>query len=412
MTPFAKKLLLVLGMVLTLAMVGRCTGGPDDVRSGLDPYPVSAPCLSGLAERRCLSLKALATKVAGPVEKLDADAIVLAGISKPEMVMTDPDNGDVILVGIYQPDAPVLHLDDLVVMLRNAMERQPYIHCSLDPMPKSINRLQEHLAKPAPLSNAVAMEEYRRDLVEAVGPQRTRIGGVNEQSRVAHTMIDADYYMKKVSQGHILVEGVTSGVARSGGAKSMSMARHWFHVADGSPSFVRDEGIIELASCRVVVLTEGQMAAADGSLHDAGPADASSQRFSDEFSEQMTAIAEEEASVARLLSMYKLLALTQAMVHHGFVAKAGLDLTPLVKCPLLAPTPMPNALPGLANIRVTTTETSRHIRYQARIVAGGVSMDVPVTQASFAPASTPVLRETQSKVVAARPTRQALWWPM
>ena len=49
-------------------------------------------------------------------------------------------------------------------------------------------------------------------LREAVGPQKVLVGGVPTNSRHGHVMIDADYHMKRVSQGHVKVPDVTSAI--------------------------------------------------------------------------------------------------------------------------------------------------------------------------------------------------------
>ena len=377
---------------------------------------LQAPCLSGPAQQRCLSLKQLMAELRAEAggKPLNADALVLAGITRLEMVMTDP-AGDVILLGMYIPGAPPMHLDELAVILRNVRtgkgRRGAEIHCSLDPSPEGIRRISQHLKTPAPLTDEQAMEKYRQGLAQAAGPQRTRIGNVPKSSRLAHTMIDADYFMKRVSQGHISIKGVIATIdAPRNGATGAAMARFWYHMAAGMPAFIEDEGIIELAECRVVILTERQRAAADGTLHDAGTSAETAQTFARTFSEQLPAIAQEEPSVARLVSMYRLLAVTKAMIHRGFDREAGLDLSPLDEYKLRLTQPMPNALPGLANVRVQRRETDRRIHYTGRIVCGGVSMEIPLGAKSFARAATPKLRRAQLAVTSGRPMPKALWW--
>lgn len=414
--PKTVAILAVICLVPYVAL--RCTPQehaepPATVKACVDDSVVQSPCLSGPAQRRCLSLRRLMEELRAEAggKPLSADALVLGGITRADMVVTDPDGGDVILVGMYVPNAPPLHLDDLAVILWNVQGNGQYIHCSLDPSPTSIRRIEQYIKARAPLRDEQAMEEYRKGLARAAGPQCTRIGGVPKVSRLAHTMIDADYFMKRVSQGHIRVEGVTGAIdAPYSGGSGAAMARYWFHLADGMPVFVEDDGIIELADCRVVVLTERQRAAADGSLHDAGRPSESIQTFAREFSRQLPAIAQNEPSVARLISMYRLLAITKAMTYRGFTGDAGLDLSPLAEYQLRLPKPMPDALPGLANVRIRRHETARHIRYEGRIVCGGVSMEIALGAKSFAQAATPKLCRAQHDVMSARSAPGALWW--
>lgn len=207
-------------------------------------------------------------------------------------------------------------------------------------------------------SGVVCQGEFLSNVRETVV-----IGGVPQSSRHAHVMIDADYHMKKVCQGHARVSDVTSYLdkvveqiqrrARAGEdltAFRLRMSRFWFHVGQGGPTFAKAEGIVRLTQCPVVVLTEKQNATADGRLYDADEEDPIATAFAAEFSRHMSQAAQSVPVYADLENLYRLRALLLAMCHQGADREAGLDLGFFLRdYRHQAEAPMPQSLPGLTN---------------------------------------------------------------
>src|SRR6266446_338290 len=187
-------LLIVLAVFLASIRATRAAGDPLSVPPGF--------------ERFFLSLRVLSQKVSeAAAEKgtFPGELTNLCGMAFVQgYVLGDPDDKDIILVGLRTKRRPQLHLDDLVVNVRNIWDGNDAPYCSLDPTEESIRALR-NLSR----MRGDAQTIFER-LQSAIGPQQTRLGGVPEESRHAHVMIDADYHMKKVSQGIISVTGLTS----------------------------------------------------------------------------------------------------------------------------------------------------------------------------------------------------------
>lgn len=388
---------------------------------------IVAPASAG--ERINLSLRVLALEARQRPEQ--PDVATLAGISRLEGYVIVPEDGDVILMGERLVGRPTLHLDDLAVNIRNAWSAEPQPYCSLDPRPQDVLALNRLLSSGEVMTSVADMENYFARLKEGWGPQMVVVGGVPPDSRHAHVMIDADYHMKKLSQGLAHVDGVPSCIDlyirdaendirrgdRSPGS-GMSMSRFWFHLAKGAPSFQANNAqtIVCLENCAVVVLTEAQRAAADGSLFDSGGDDPQAKAFASELSAHLEKAARQVTEYAELDNLFRLNVLVQAMNNQSAPEKAGLDLDFFMReyeCRMKKP--MPPSLPGLANSRTARVSftpgnsTREYILFP--MVCGGVSMESDAS-AEFGRAHAPQLEHLRQAVLASRPNRDTLCWPL
>ena len=197
--------------------------------------------------RLCLSLSVLSKQVTEALadkSALSDEIRNLCGIGYLEgFIVDESGDKDIILVGCQSKERPSLYLDDLIVNMRNVGLSEQFPYRSLDPRSEDILALNKLFNLERTLKSQEEKDAFFTKLVSTVGPQQVVVGGVPRNSRHAHVMIDADYHMKKVSQGHVEVPGVTSSLDRSldeakkailDGAASadegVSMARFWFHI--------------------------------------------------------------------------------------------------------------------------------------------------------------------------------------
>jgi len=377
-------------------------------------------------ERICLSLRVLsveATKV--PLRK---EVENLAGIGWLEGFVIDPDNRDVILIGRRTPKWPILHIDDLVVNMRNIWNKEPDPYCSLDPQPENIRDLN-HLASKAGVVNSVdQMHRFFNQVKEACGTQSVVVGGVPRNSRHAHVMIDADYHMKKVSQGLVQLKGIRScldivldeaktQVDKIGriSPMGMSMSRFWFHVAKGEPTYQESEGIVSLDRCSVVLLTEKQRSTVDGTLYDSCEDDPHANAFAQEFSECFPKASSLVPEYAELENLFRLNAVLRAMLLRNAANQAKLDLGFFLKdYNYKRETTMPSSLPGLANYKEARGEITQggHL-YQYVLfpmVCGGVSMEINIDERRFAGTKSKEMNHLRELALSSRPSLGALSW--
>jgi len=384
-------------------------------------------------EQICLSLKILAREAEADLRSgglLREEVETLAGINWVEGFVVDGRNRDVILIGRSRPNRPPLYLDDLVVNMQNVWESSEYPYCSLDPRPEDVLKVNRILSGSSETRTSAEMHRLFTELEESVGPQQVVVGGVPRDSRHAHVMIDADYEMKKVSQDHVELSGVTScldrlleesaNAARKGertGRPRLSMSRYWFHLRRGDPKFVEGRGIVYVDRCSVVVLTEQQKATASGELYDAGGLDPHALAFAREFSDSFNKATTSVPVYADLEHLYRLNALTRAMRFRHAPREAGLDLKfYLGGYKSRRESPMPPNKPGLANYKEATEPMTRGTdTYECTffpMVCGGVSMDIPVHPGQFCRKLGGWPSRLHSAAVNARPHANSLCWTL
>jgi hypothetical protein len=325
-------------------------------------------------------------------------------------------------VGRAVPGCTTLHLDDLIADMRCVARVGAYPYCSLDPRPENMRELQALLQQGSSSSSSTA--DWFRTVKAAVGPQQIVVGGVPRNSRHAHVMIDADYHMKKVSQGLIRLPNVMSCLDHSlerakayiakgeeipdSGAR---MSRFWFHVQQGHPTFQEAEGIVWLDDCQVVVLTEKQATTASGELYDVEEDDPIANAFARNLSREFTNLTASVPVYADLEHLFRLHAVLLAMRHHRSLAIMKTDFGDyLPQYQYRHETPMGLSLPGLANQKEFRHETPTEILVLTWLACGGVSMDIPIVTGNFHDFRRSRLSRFRARALLARPSEDDAVW--
>jgi hypothetical protein len=291
---------------------------PVDSRS-LEAFIIS--CTSRQVEYR-LSLKQLAREaVAGQRNgRIPKDVRTFYGMNWffGFAVINREGDSDVLLLGMRDPRSPALDIDCLATAIQ-AVARGSEPMCSLDP--SGDRRFQQSV-----------------------------IRGVPWDSRFARVMIQADYTMKKISQGFLTVRGVPSYFDRKAeafalprfaerapesneakGPDSKETSRFWFtrDASDTVPRGViitkasdgKSADVLILFRNPVVLLTEKQV---DGKFG-TGKVGAEAEWFAKDFTANMARLGREYPSIGELLALYRLLAVMLHLRVVGRMEPPGLD---------------------------------------------------------------------------------------
>jgi len=372
----------------------------------------------------CVSLKMLAV-AASTTEGSEASQIIQTcyGLNRVSGYVVDAKNRDIILYGQRDEGYPPIYFADICTFVRNIWhkDRMRYIGheypapcCSLDPSRGAMASVDRAMQDDSTSHFASARE---RDsvidrLVNAIGPQEVRIHGVPRDARVAHVMIAADYHMKRVSQGHLSLPGVDSCMRTSldhetfGEHPASRMSRFWFHLDRDHPTFLEADGIIEIEGCAMIVLTESQISASDGSLIDGGDADPVARAFAESLSNQLRNGAAGVREYRDLSNLYRLYVLFKAIQCQRADKAAGLDLNPFERCHSSAGE-LPSHLPALANIVGATEETQTGWYF---LVCGGVSMDAIVSPSRFKQDQSGLGHGRRDTIIRNRPDARCAFW--
>lgn len=375
--------------------------------AGLASPTHSAPAADD-GERIALSLRALErelARLAAAQRPIPPDLLALGGGNWPEAFIEHDD--DIELVFERRPGRPAMHLDELLVLMRNVLARRrggqaPY--CSLDPQPESMRALAKLSGQRIDIAEPAAVQRHAQAIERAWNAkgQQVVIGGsaVPRDSLSAHRCIDADYDMKKHSQGKEPLARVPSLIDRllaaPGSASSgASMARFWFRIADAQrqPSFSVDGAAVAIDRLDVAIFTERQVTSADGHTRDAGGGnDPVMVAMAADLSRYMTAHPA-QGSYAALDQSYRLLALLQAVDFRRPLDAARLPLL-AQRQRELAQRPMPPELPGLVNHRLVRSETKQGnvttTSLRLPIVIGGGDLAMTIRRENIQRAARPL----------------------
>lgn len=386
-------------------------------------------------KRIFMSLGVLAQKVSRCLtsgKPITEECQTLSGIGYLEGYIVQQSNPkDIILFGLASKNRPSLKLDDLVVNMRSITCGSAYPYCSLDPKSENTIALQHLFSTIGSMNSTSEMKAFFKKVQDTVGPQEIVIGGVPRNSRHAHVMIDADYHMKKVSQAHISIDGVTSCIDHflNQGAEKIkrgvpvpankaSMARFWFHVGKGSPKFQQGTDIVAIDHCNVVILTEKQKATASGELVDVIEDDPHATAFANEMSEYLSVPGSSTVpSYADLENLFRLRALLLSMDFQSLFPSVGWSFSSFIpNYKYLDEKPMGPSMDGLANYKEWTHEVSSGlITYTYSwfpIICGGVGMDMPIDENNYREDLASRLFSFRTAALKARKSKNVLFWTL
>ena len=274
---------------------------------------------------------------------------VLAGLERIQYVFVYTDSGEIVVAGpagdwttdaenrivSTQTGAPVVRLDDLVVVLRH-MTSGPdaKFGCAITPTQQALARTKAFLDK----SQKTSIRPYRRDkwleqLRSQVGQQDIDVYGLDPHTRAARVMVEADYRMKLVGMG--LEEGVPGVESYLGMVKvpkgmappAMDVLRWWFTMNYDAVLASPDRAAFEIRGQGVKVQSENEFLTAQGNRVHTGKSDALNRQFAHNFTAHFADLCAKYPIYAELRNLFDL-ALVGALVRsEGLAEKTGWHMT-------------------------------------------------------------------------------------
>lgn len=317
-------------------------------KAGFPPGKPAALRKVSLA-RLCKAVEAFASSGT----PLPTDVVFLGGLERVTHVFVDPDGHDIVLAGpadaaTIDPAGnvvaagsgrPLLLLEDLVVALR-AIDgaRASGVHCSIDPSPEGVVKLQRYLG--GLKSIGANPEATLRTMENVLGPQKVSVGGVPADSRIARVLVAADYRMKRIGMG-LEPSGIAAlpsylSMVPAGGTSGATLPRFWLEAEYDPLTRDPDELAWQLTGRRMKCLTESDIFAAGGPARGKGPADKTAQAWCAAMTEHYDELSRRQPVFAELVNCVDL-AVVAALIHgRQLDRRAGLDLAPLVDATRLA----------------------------------------------------------------------------
>lgn len=296
---------------------------------------------------RMISLSKLQSEIARAMaadEPLSEEVLFLAGLQRIEYVFVYPEQHDIVLAGpaegwIVREDAsvvgrssgrPVLQLEDLLTALRTTeAARQQAISVSIDPTPEGevrLNRVLSQVGTVGPGFNVAALEVAMR---EAFGPQMVTLTTVAKDSRMAQTLVAADYRMKRLAMN--LEESPVAGLPsymsmiRNGNVGKGSQPRWWMACNYDAILHSQDMLAWKLTGSGIKAMTEEELVDVRGSRKGTGRANKSAQRWADMFTEKFDELCGYNAAFGDLRNVMDMSIVATVISGHELEKVAGCD---------------------------------------------------------------------------------------
>ena len=304
--------------------------------------------LAAKTDLRMVSLRKLQEAIAVSIQKgepLSEEILYLAGLQRIEYIFVYPEQQDIVLAGPAEgwklrDDAsvvgqesglPVMQLEDLLVALRSAgsTRKQP-MSVSIDPTPEGQLRLEKLLnqMKARPGINPIAMESAMQ---EAFGPQVVSLNAVARDSRMASTLVAADYRMKRLAMNleESPVRGLPSymDMIRNGGGSAGTQPRWW--MAPNYDAILHSEDMLawKLTGQGIKAMTEEEIVdVQSGARTQTGRANKAAQKWANLFTAKFNELCTYNAAFGDLRNVMDLNIVATVIEAHNLEDLAGCDL--------------------------------------------------------------------------------------
>jgi hypothetical protein len=262
----------------------------------------------------------------------------LGGLSKIQYVFVYPESQEIVIAGPAEgwqyneygmavgteSGRPVLHLDDLVTVLRtfDNAGRQGF-GCSIDPKAEKIKELKKFAAASqakGPLDSR-SVRGWANKLGQILGRQDITIYGVPTNSRVSRVLVEADYRMKLIGVGKLdggsQVPDYFELLAKNPGAASGSVdaLRWWMTMNYDEVLHDGDRNTFELRGSSVKCQSENQFLTESGKRVNSGSAEPVNQQFAANFTKHYAELAKRDPIFADLQGVFDL-ALVAALIDQ------------------------------------------------------------------------------------------------
>jgi len=355
----------------------------------------------------------------------------LAGLRKVDFVLVYPETRDIVLAGpagdwkidwegrriSTETGRPVLSLDDLVVVLRNAMSSRERgrFGCSITPRQENLASLQAFLKESANRSLRPRQREgWLNELRQRLGRQDIQITGIDPRSRAARIIVEADYHMKLIGMG---LEQGTLGVAScldriqpapSGATPPLDVLRWWFTLNYEAILTSKSRDAFEIRGPGVKVLSENELLADSGRRVHTGKSKECTAEFAHSFTRHFASLAAKYPIYAELQNLFDLALVSSLIRSEHLGERIGWQME------FLLDDGMYQVDRGLAPTEVESVINHRVVDGTRILVgvSGGVQVDASqyVRSASLEEDDYGLLRAGRNAAAPSDVPPEAWWW--
>jgi len=272
-----------------------------------------------------------------------------AAIYKIQYVLVYPESGDIVIAGPagqWTDDAdgrivhqrtrrPTAKLDHLVELLRNAFSNDPTLGCSITPRANNLLKTQQYLKNAAgkPIV-AGRTEQWLSGLRDSMGRQDVEVFGVDTQTHLAKTMVEADYHMKLIGMGLVpgvpgmnsYMDNLKQAAEKTGTPQALSMLRWWFTTNYKALHATKDGQAFEIIGSGVKVLSENELIGKLGNRVGTGKSDPLTQQFASEFTKNFEQLSQQYPVYGELRNVFDLALITMLIKSEDLHTRVQWDL--------------------------------------------------------------------------------------
>ncbi len=351
---------------------------------------------SGLRKISLVKLEREAQLLAARGKVIPDEMMNLAGLYEIRYLIADPDSGDIVIAGPAGPwqlsdegrainvasGKPVLQLDDLVVCLRNAYDKNGKFGCAITPRQQSLADTKEYLE-----NTQLSGRAWRNKLREKLGEQDIEVFGIDPQTHAGRILVEADYRMKLIGVGlEDSIPEIPSFLSQvklnaDGTAPPMDVVRLWFTLNYDDVFSDEDRLAFEFHGTGVKVLTENEMIDDQGKRIHTGQATGSNKQFADDFTDHYAEISDKYPIYRQLKNVFDMALISAIIRQERLDEQANWNMTFFRSDSALRYQPKLEATPtqvgSVMNHRTINKRVNgKSLRHTLVGVSGGISYDV------------------------------------
>ncbi|MCC6511674.1 MAG: DUF1598 domain-containing protein [Pirellulaceae bacterium] len=279
---------------------------------------------------------------------LPEEILFLAGLQRIEYVFVYPQENDIVIAGPAEgwevrgdgsvvgtkSSRPVVRVEDLMTAFRTVeAARQAPISVSIDPTPEGSQRLNNLLRGMVANGPSFQPQIVEAAVRQAFGPQQVTFTTVATDTRMAQTLVAADYRMKLLAMSLEAspVDGLPSylEMTRNVQMNKGSQPRWWIACQYDAIRHSEDGLSWKLDGRGVKAMTEEELVGKDGTRSAAKKTNQFAQKWADLFTSKFDELSMHNASFGELRNAIDMNVVATLIAAQQLDKSAGLDLSVL-----------------------------------------------------------------------------------
>lgn len=275
---------------------------------------------------------------------------LLGGLTQIKHLFVYPEEGEVVLAGPaeawkyndnglavgVESGRPMLQLDDLVTVLRAfSSTNQKFFSVSINARQEGLRNLKQYVEQTSsrPLRPGAGVRNWVDQLQQRLGRQDIVYSGIDPESRVARTIVEADYRMKLIGIGKYdfekgskipsIFELMTPQEQK---ASKLDALRWWLTMKYDAVLHTPDRHGFEFVGSSVLCQSENQFLNAQGQQVQTGQSEGCNRVFAETFTSRYEELAKQDIVFADLKNVFDLSLVAAILQHEGVARQVGWNL--------------------------------------------------------------------------------------